>query len=123
MNGFNFNVIEGIQDKQQRKEKILELEKNKEEADRVKVEKEKLKNEAEELENTALDYYRKLEEEQNKLKAENEALKLRVEASAAFNKYDLDQDRKVTFSELQQFVTFDKDKDGEGNNCCLRFLH
>ncbi|XP_044758086.1 glucosidase 2 subunit beta [Coccinella septempunctata] len=103
----------GIQEKQQRKEKLLELEKNKEEADRVKAEKERLKNEAEELENTALDYYRKLEEEQNKQKAETEALKLRVEANAAFNKYDVDQDGKITVSELQQFETFDKDKDGK----------
>ncbi|XP_045468923.1 glucosidase 2 subunit beta [Harmonia axyridis] len=103
----------GIQEKQQRKEKLMEIEKNKEEADRVKAEKEKLKNEAEELENTALDYYRKLEEEQNKQKAEAEALKLRVEASDAFNRYDLDQDGKVSFSELQQFETFDKDKNGE----------
>ncbi|KAL3278573.1 hypothetical protein HHI36_016119 [Cryptolaemus montrouzieri] len=104
---------EGIQRKQQKKEKLLELTKNLEEAKRVKAEKEKLKNEAEELESNALDYYRKLEEEENNQKAQAEALKNKNEALLAFDRYDENKDGKIAFSELQQYQTFDKDKNGE----------
>lgn len=100
--------------KELKKEKILELQKNKEEAERVKAEKQKIKDEIEALENKSLEVYRKLEEEEKQKKAEAEAQKTREEASETFTKFDSNQDGLVDVSELQTKQTFDKDRNGEG---------
>jgi protein kinase C substrate 80K-H len=103
----------GIQRKEEKKEKLVELQKNKDEAEKVKAEKQKLKDGIEALENKALELYRKLEEEEKKQKAEAEAAKNRVEATETFNKFDSNQDGLIDLSELQTRQTFDKDRNGE----------
>ncbi|CAH1118771.1 unnamed protein product [Phaedon cochleariae] len=103
----------GMQLKQEKQGKINELQKNREEADKLKIEKEALKKEVEEIENTALEYYRQLEEEINKKKVEAEAEKNKAEAVETFNKYDSNQDGYVDISELQTRQHFDKDRNGE----------
>jgi protein kinase C substrate 80K-H len=94
---------------------LVELQKNKDEAEKVKAEKQKLKDGIEALENKALELYRKLEEEEKKQKAEAEAAKNRVEATETFNKFDSNQDGLIDLSELQTRQTFDKDRNGEGD--------
>ncbi|KAJ8961626.1 hypothetical protein NQ314_005878 [Rhamnusium bicolor] len=103
----------GIQMKQEKQVKLNELQKNKEEAEKLREEKLTLKKEAEELESAALEYYRKLEEEIKKKKAEEEAARNRAEALENFNKFDSNQDGYVDITELQTRQNFDKDRNGE----------
>ena len=103
-----------MQLKEEKKEKLVVLEKNKEEAERVKPEKQQIKDELEAAENKALEIYRKMEDEEKKRKAEAEAAKNREEATETFVKFDSNQDGFVEISELQTRQTFDKDKNGEG---------
>ncbi|KAG5884136.1 hypothetical protein JTB14_021805 [Gonioctena quinquepunctata] len=104
---------QGIQLKQEKQLKIGELQKNKEEAEKLKNERELLKKEIEERENAALEYYRQLEEEVKKKRAEEEAEKSKAEAVEAFNKFDSNQDGVVDISELRTRESFDKDRNGE----------
>lgn len=97
---------------------MTELQKNKEEAEKVKEEKKRLRDEIETEEHKALEIYRKLEEEEKKRRAEVEAAKSREEATETFNKFDSNQDGFVDISELQTRQTFDKDKNGEGIFIC-----
>ncbi|XP_018575488.1 glucosidase 2 subunit beta [Anoplophora glabripennis] len=103
----------GIQMKQEKQTKLGELQKNKEEAEKVRAEKEALKNEIEEEEKSALEYYRKLEEEEKKRRAEEEEAKNRAEATEIFNKFDSNQDGMLVIAELQTRHNFDKDGNGE----------
>nr|XP_023017571.1 glucosidase 2 subunit beta-like [Leptinotarsa decemlineata] len=103
----------GIQLKQEKQLKINELQKNKEEAEKLKAEREALKKEVEEQENAALEYYRQLEEEIKKKKAEEEEKKNRAEAIETFNEFDSNQDGLVDISELRTRESFDKDRNGE----------
>lgn len=100
--------------KQENKNKLIELQKNKKEAEDILEEKESLKKEIEELESVALEQYRQIEDEQRKAKEELEAAKLRDEAVETFNRYDSNQDGKVEVSEIQTRQVFDKDRNGEG---------
>lgn len=105
---------QGVQLKQEKKEKLAELQKSKAEAERVKIEKESIKKQVEELEAAALDKYRKIEEEERKRKQEEEDRKNKEEAVTTFTSFDSNQDGRVDLSELQTRQTFDKDKNGEG---------
>lgn len=102
----------GVLLKQEKKEKLAQLNKNKAEAELIKQEKENLKKEIEEVENQALEQYRIIEEEQKRLKQEEENVKFRQEAMDAFKLFDSDQDGKLVISELQTRPTFDRDRDG-----------
>lgn len=99
--------------KQDKKDKLSELEKTKEEAERVKAEKKALKEDIEAVENQALEVYRQIEEEEKRKKAELEAAKTREEAASTFQQIDSNQDGFVEILELQTRQTFDKDKNGE----------
>lgn len=105
---------QGVHLKEEKKEKLVELQKNKVEAEKVKLEKENLKKQLEELEAAALEKYRKLEEEEAQRKQEEELKKNREDALETFNTYDSNRDGKVDLSELQTRQNFDKDRNGEG---------
>lgn len=102
----------GILLKQEKKEKLLVLNRNKNEADQLRREIEVLKKEAEILENAALQQYKKVEEEQQEAAAQAEKLQTRKEAEDTFQLFDLNEDGKLEISELQTRPTFDKDRDG-----------
>lgn len=99
--------------KQEKKEKLVTLQKNSDEADLIRKEHEKFKKEAEELENQALQQYKIIEEEQKRAKQEEENKKFKEEALDAFTLFDSNKDGKLEISELQTRPTFDRDRDGE----------
>ncbi|CAG9837094.1 unnamed protein product [Diabrotica balteata] len=103
----------GIQLKQEKQAKLTELQKNKEEAEKLKLEKEALKKEIEELESTALEYYRKLEDEEKQKREEEEAQAQKGEATEYFNKYDANQDGWLEVAEVKSRIAFDRDNNGE----------
>lgn len=102
--------------KQDKQTKLKDLQKNKDEAERIRTEKETLKKEAEKLENGALDYYRKLEEEEKRKKSEEEENRNRVEAKETFERFDSNQDGMLDIPELQTRTVFDKNADGASKN-------
>lgn len=104
----------GAQRKEEKKEKLAELQKEKAEAERVKNEKENIKKQLEELEGAALEKYRKLEEEEKRKKQEEEQKKNREEAVTTFKTFDSNNDGKIDLGELQTRQSFDKDRNGEG---------
>lgn len=106
-------VQRGAQLKQEKKEKLSELEKSLSEAEKVKAEKEGLKNQIEELENSALEKYRAIEEAEKQKKQEAEAAKNREEANDTFKTFDSNGDGKIDILELKARQTFDKDRNGE----------
>lgn len=99
--------------KQEKKDKLSELEKNLSEAEKVQAEKESLKNQIEELENAALQKYREIEEAEKLKREEAEAAKNREEATETFKLFDSDQNGIVDTTELKTRQTFDKDRNGE----------
>ncbi|KAK4881608.1 hypothetical protein RN001_004927 [Aquatica leii] len=103
----------GIQLKQEKKEKLNDLQKQQTEAEYLLNEKEGFKKEAEELEGKFLEHYKKIEEEERKKKEEEELERSRPEMIETFNKYDSNQDGFVDISELQSRATFDRDRNGE----------
>lgn len=103
----------GEQLKQEKKEKLIILNKNKNDAELIKKEKETLKTEIESLENQALQQYRLIEEEQKRIKQEEETEKFKNEAEDAFKLFDSNQDGKIDITEIQTRPTFDRDRDGE----------
>lgn len=98
--------------KEEQNIKMAELERAKDQADKVREEKRQIKLDAEIRENAALDVYRKAEEETKKQKEEEEAQSNRVEAEETFIKFDSNKDGKIEISELQTRVVFDKDRNG-----------
>ncbi|XP_065156974.1 glucosidase 2 subunit beta-like [Atheta coriaria] len=104
---------EGIKMKQQKKDKLVELQKSKIEAERVMKEKEELKKQAEDLESVALEEYRKIEDEIKAKKAIEEAEMIRKEATETFEKFDSNADGLLSIPELQTRQPFDKDHNGE----------
>lgn len=98
--------------KEDQKVKMIELERSKEQADKLREEKRQIKNDAEVQENAALDVYKKIDEENKKLKEEEEALANRAEAEETFAKFDSNNDGQLDVSELQTRIAFDKNRDG-----------
>ncbi|CAH0559390.1 unnamed protein product [Brassicogethes aeneus] len=103
----------GVKLKEEKTNKLVELEQNRDEADKLKAEKAEILKRAQDLEQSALEKYRVIEEEEKQRKAEFEAAKNREEALADFKIYDKNQDLLVDVSELQQIPVLDKDKNGE----------
>ncbi|KAJ8917126.1 hypothetical protein NQ315_012616 [Exocentrus adspersus] len=103
----------GMEMKQEKQAKLGELQRSKDEAEKVRDEKEALKKQVEEEERVALEYYRKLEEEQKQKQAEEEAAKNRAEATEVFNTFDSNRDGLVEVAELQTRQNLDKDMNGE----------
>ncbi|XP_030767366.1 glucosidase 2 subunit beta [Sitophilus oryzae] len=104
---------EGLKMKNEKQQKLGELQKHKEEAEKIKSEREELKKKAEEVEGKALEYYKELEEQYKKQRAEKEAEKLQQEAVENFKKLDSNQDGLVEIAELQSRQSFDRDRNGE----------
>lgn len=102
----------GRKQKEEQKLRLADLEKSRDQADKIREEKKQIKLDKELLENDALDVYRKADEESRKQKEEEEALKNREEAEETFAKYDSNKDGKVDLIELQTRVVFDKDRNG-----------
>lgn len=102
----------GKKQKEEQKLRLADLEKSRDQADKIREEKRQIKSDAEILENDALDVYRKAEDENRKQKQEEEALKSREEAEETFAKYDSNKDGKVDIVELQTRIVFDKNRNG-----------
>ncbi|KAG5671788.1 hypothetical protein PVAND_001964 [Polypedilum vanderplanki] len=98
--------------KEDQKIRLAELEKSKDQANKIREEKRQIKADAEIFENDALNVYRQAEEESKKQKEEEEAQKNRVEAEETFLKYDSNSDGKVDITELQTRIVFDKNRNG-----------
>lgn len=98
--------------KEDQRNKMAELEKAKEQADKLREEKRQIKIDAEVLENAALDVYKKADEENKRQKEEEEAQANRVEAEQTFIKFDSNQDGKIEVNELQTRISFDRNRNG-----------
>jgi protein kinase C substrate 80K-H len=98
--------------KEDQRNKMAELEKAKEQADKLREEKRQIKIDAEVLENQALDVYKKADEENKRQKEEEEAQANRVEAEEIFIKFDSDKDGKIKVEEIQTRITFDRNRNG-----------
>lgn len=98
--------------KEDQKNKMVELERTKDQADKMREEKRQIKLDAEVQENAALDVYKKIDEENKKLKEEEEAHANRAEAEETFVKFDSNNDGQLDVSELQTRIAFDKNRDG-----------
>lgn len=110
----------GLVKKQQMKDKLEDLKKNRIEAEKVLKEKEEIKKKAEDLENVALEFYRDLEEKERKEKARIEEENRRKEALDIFMKFDSNGDGKLEILELQTRQNFDRDRNGEGENFLIK---
>jgi protein kinase C substrate 80K-H len=102
----------GRKQKEDQKNKMAELERSKELAEKMREEKNQFKIDAEVQENAALDVYRKAEEETKKQKEEEEAQANRVEAEETFVKFDSNQNGQLEITELQTRIAFDKNRNG-----------
>lgn len=98
--------------KEEQRNRFLDLEKAKVEAEALRKEKATIKEEAEALENAALKVYRDREEDARKAKQEAEAMSNREEAEEIFRKYDSNQNQMLEIVELQTRIVFDRDRDG-----------
>jgi protein kinase C substrate 80K-H len=98
--------------KEDQRVRLNELEKAKDQADKVREEKRTIKTEAEILENDALDIYKKAEEENKRQNDEKQAEENRIEAEETFIKFDSNKDGKIEVKELQTRITFDKNRNG-----------
>ena len=102
----------GRKQKEEQRLRMADLEKSREQADKLREEKRQFKIDAEVLENDALDVYRKAEDESRKQREEEDALRNREEAEETFTKYDSNKDGKVDIIELQTRIAFDKNRNG-----------
>lgn len=102
----------GRKQKEEHKIRMADLEKSRDQADKVREEKKAFKLDAESLENDALDVYRKIEEENKRQKEEAEADANRIEAEETFLKFDSNKDGKIEIAELQTRISFDKNRNG-----------
>jgi len=102
----------GQKQKEEQRLRMADLEKSRDQADKLREEKRQIKIDVEVLENDALDVYRKAEDESRKQREEEEAMRNRVEAEETFTKYDSNKDGKVDIIELQTRVVFDKNRNG-----------
>ncbi|XP_015921428.2 glucosidase 2 subunit beta [Parasteatoda tepidariorum] len=107
---------QGKQLKENNKLQVENLKSVEVEEERIKVDKEAVKNNAEEKEKAALDVYKTAKDEQMKKHEEEEMLKdqekEKKKAEEAFNELDINQDKVLTYQEIQEFQKFDSDKDG-----------
>lgn len=102
----------GKRQKEDQKIRMADLEKSRDQADKMREEKRQFKTDAEVLENDALDVYRKADEDSKKQRDEAESQNNRVEAEETFVKYDSNQDGTVDITELQTRIMFDKNRNG-----------
>uniref|UniRef100_A0A182PQA4 Glucosidase II beta subunit N-terminal domain-containing protein n=1 Tax=Anopheles epiroticus TaxID=199890 RepID=A0A182PQA4_9DIPT len=108
--------------KDEQRARLVDLDKNRAEAEALKQEKATLKAEAEELENAALKVYRDREEEAKRVKEDAEAVSNREEAEETFRKYDSNQNQMLEIVELQTRIVFDRNRDGAVTEDEARFF-
>ncbi|XP_039277826.1 glucosidase 2 subunit beta [Nilaparvata lugens] len=108
--------------KEEKKEKIAVLEKDKAEAESLKEEREANKKKAETIEAAALEIYRNAEEAKRKEKDEQNRKQMEQEAFEVFNQLDSDRDEKLQVDELRVRQTFDQNKDGQVSDDELKFF-
>lgn len=106
-------IQSGNQKRSEMAEKLAQLEKDKAEAEKIKAEKEALKNDLENKENEALKVYREADEQEKQRKAAQEREAEIKAAVEQFEKYDLDNDDKLTLDEVREVQVFDSNKDGD----------
>lgn len=99
--------------KEEKNQRLLELQKSIEQAVALKNEREHLKKTAESAESAALDVYKEAEEAEKREKEEREATENRKEAQQTFTLFDSNADGVVEIAELQTRVSFDSNRDGE----------
>lgn len=104
-------ITQGKQLKSDKKARLEQLQKDREEATKIKEEKETLKNKAEEFEKAALEVYRQAAEEERA--KQSAAQDEEQEAFEHFQRLDSDHDGFIRLSDLQTRQTFDKDRNGE----------
>ncbi|XP_054162676.1 glucosidase 2 subunit beta-like isoform X2 [Oppia nitens] len=109
-------VEESKQTKENSKHELEELNRQKLQLEEEKNAKEAIKRDAEDREKAALDVYKEAEDKIKKEK-EEEDLKRQQEdeirfAEQAFKEMDLNKDNILSYTEVQQFIKFDKDGDG-----------
>lgn len=99
--------------KEEKRQRLLELQKSIEQAVALKNERENIKKSAESAESAALDVYREAEEAEKRQKEEREASDNRKEAQQTFALFDSNTDGVVEIAELQTRASFDSNRDGE----------
>lgn len=99
--------------KDEKKQRLLELQASIEQAVALKNEREHIKKDAESAESAALDLYKEAEETEKRQKEEVEALNNRKEAQQTFTLFDSNADGVVEIAELQTRASFDSNRDGE----------
>lgn len=104
-------IRQGKQLKTDKKSRLEQLQKDREEASKIKQEKESLKTAAEDLEKAALEKYRQAAEEERA--KQSSAVQEEQEAFEQFQRLDSDHDGFIRVSDLQSRQTFDKDRNGE----------
>lgn len=99
--------------KDEKRLRLLELQKSIEQAVALKDEREQLKNTAAGAESAALDVYKEAEEAERREKREREASENRKEAQETFVQFDSNADGVLEVAELQTRASFDTNRDGE----------
>lgn len=99
--------------KDEKGQRLLELQKSIEQAVALKNEREQIKKSAEATESSALDVYKEIEEAEKREKEEREVVDNRKEAQQTFTLFDSNADGVVEIAELQTRVSFDSNRDGE----------
>lgn len=105
--------VKGKAIKEEKRQRLLELQKSIEQAVALKNERENIKKSAESAESAALDVYREAEEAEKRQKEEREASENRKEAQQTFALFDSNTDGVVEIAELQTRASFDSNRDGE----------
>ncbi|XP_053605276.1 glucosidase 2 subunit beta [Plodia interpunctella] len=94
-------------------EQLSQLQKDKEEAEKIRAEKQALKDEIEAKENEALKVYREAEEQEKQRQAEEEKQKNMKEALEHFDRFDSNKDDVLSIDEIKVVNVFDKDKNSQ----------
>lgn len=105
--------VRGKAIRDEKRQRLLELEKSIEQAVALKNEREKLKKTAESVESAALDVYKEAEEAEKREKEERDVSENRQEAQKTFTMFDSNGNGVVEIAELQSRASFDSNRDGE----------
>ncbi|XP_075216833.1 glucosidase 2 subunit beta [Lycorma delicatula] len=108
--------------REEKKEKISSLERDKIEAEAIKLEKETIKKEVETAESAVLEAYRLIDEAKKAEESERQKKQEEQEAFEAFSLIDSNNDEKIQVEELKVRQTFDQNKDGVVSDDELKFF-
>lgn len=108
--------------REEKKERFMALERDKNEAEAIKAEKEAIKKEIEKAEAAVLEAYRLINEAKQAEEDENQKKQEEQEAFEAFSLIDSNKDEKIQVNELRARQTFDQNKDGVVNDDEVKFI-